>query len=261
MRVLWPIGYAVLVWWVATGCILYLDGLPRRTFPASVAAATVALVAALFGVAASAREASVAAAFLAFSCAIVVWGWMELTFLTGFVTGPRRRACAPDCGGLRHAGHAIEAILYHECAIAAGAAAILAASWHAPNQVAIGTFLVLWIMRSSAKLNLFLGVRNLGEAFLPEHLRYLQSFLRRRRMNALFPVSVALGATVVVLLVAQARTAGATPFQVTSAALLGALLALAVLEHGFMMLPLPTEQLWSWGFRSRAAAPGRTLGT
>ena len=28
----------------------------------------------------------------------------------------------------------------------------------------------------SAKLNVFLGVPNLNEEFLPEHLRYLQSF-------------------------------------------------------------------------------------
>jgi len=257
MNVAWPVLYAVLVWWFATGAILYLDGLPRHTFRASLGAATVVLVGALYGLAVAGEEVSVRGAFAAFTCAVAVWGWMELSFLTGLVTGPRRAGCDAACGGLRHAGHAIEAILYHEFAILAGAAAIVAVTWRAPNQVGIGTFLVLWVMRSSAKLNLFLGVRNLGEAFLPDHLAYLQSFLRRRRMNPLFPISVLLGAMVVVLLAARVAAPTSTPFQVTSGALIAALLALAVLEHGFMMLPLPTEALWRWGFRSRSASSTR----
>lgn len=254
MNVAWPVLYAVMIWWLATGAILYLDGLPRRTFRVSLAVATVVLVGALYGLSVAGAEVNVGGAFAAFTFAVAVWGWMELSFLTGLVTGPRRTACAAGCGGLRHAGHAIEAILYHEFAILAGAAAIVAVTWRMPNQVGLGTFLVLWVMRSSAKLNLFLGVRNLSEAFLPEHLAYLQSFLRRRRMNPLFPVSVVLGAGVVVLLAARVTAAAATPFQVSSSALIGALLALAVLEHGFMMLPLPTEALWGWAFRSRSAS-------
>ena len=35
----------------------------------------------------------------------------------------------------------------------------------------------------------------------------------------------------------------------------GTLLALAILEHWFMVLPLPANALWSWGLRSRDAAP------
>ena len=36
-----------------------------------------------------------------------------------------------------------------------------------PNQVATWTFALLWVMRLSAKFNLFLGVRNRGEEFGP----------------------------------------------------------------------------------------------
>ncbi len=36
-------------------------------------------------------------------------------------------------------------------------------------------------MNLSARLNLFLGVRNLHAEFLPEHLRYLGSFFAGRR--------------------------------------------------------------------------------
>ena len=37
---------------------------------------------------------------------------------------------------------------------------------------------------------------NLTEEFLPEHLQYLKSFLARKPMNLLFPVSVT-GGTIV----------------------------------------------------------------
>ena len=74
-------------------------------------------------------------------------------------------------------------------------------------------------------------------------------------MNLLFPVSVT-AATIVALtcLVAQAAsppngarsTRSASPCSRT-------LLALAMLEHWFLVLPLPDAALWHWGLRSRAA--------
>ena len=51
-------------------------------------------------------------------------------------------------------------------------------------------------------------------------------------------------------------------FEVTSLSLCAGLLSLAVLEHWFLVLPLPFEALWNWGLRSRAAVPARdALGT
>ena len=32
----------------------------------------------------------VASTYCAFTCALLVWGWHELSFLTGWVTGPRQ---------------------------------------------------------------------------------------------------------------------------------------------------------------------------
>jgi putative photosynthetic complex assembly protein 2 len=255
-QTLLPVGYAVFLWWGATGFILYLDGLPKRTFATSFGFATVLLAAALVVIAKTAVSLTALSAFTAFTASIVVWAWMEIGFLTGQVTGPRRTACEANCHGLRHMVHAIEAILYHEVAIIAGAGLIAALTWRAPNHVALYTYLVLWVMRSSAKVNLFLGVRNLGEVFLPEHLRYLVSFLRRRRMNALFPFSMVLG-TLGTIAIAQHAALGISAFETTGAALVAALLGLAVLEHGFMMLPVPVEQIWGWGFRSRLPRAAR----
>jgi putative photosynthetic complex assembly protein 2 len=249
--------YALFVWWFTTGLILLLDGRPRHTFRASMAGATLLMLGALYVLFDTRDDASVAGAYLSFTAAVVVWGWIEMTFLMGFVTGPRRRACPAGCGGAAHFGHAIQAILWHEFLIIAGAGAVVAISWGAANPLGAWTFLLLWAMRQSAKLNLFLGVPNLGEEFLPEHLKYLRSFFNRRPMNLLFPVSVTLGTLLAAALIGDARAAAPGSFEAVAATLLAALTVLAVLEHWFLVLPLPVAALWGWGMRSRAdPAPG-----
>ena len=40
-----PALHGLLIWWFSTGLILFLDGLPKRTFRWSMAAATVLLIA------------------------------------------------------------------------------------------------------------------------------------------------------------------------------------------------------------------------
>ena len=104
-------------------------------------------------------------------------------------------------------------------------------------------------MRTSAKLNLFFGVRNLSEEFLPAHLAYLESFFKRRRMNAFFPFSVAAASACLWLLVDYSDQPLTTPFQMVGAVLVGTLLALAIIEHLMLVLPLDTTALWRWAIR------------
>jgi putative photosynthetic complex assembly protein 2 len=78
-------------------------------------------------------------------------------------------------------------VIHHELALAATAAILVALTWGAPNQTASLTFLLLFGLRLSTKLNIFLGVANPPTTFLPEPLAYLQSYFRRRRFNALLP--------------------------------------------------------------------------
>lgn len=246
-------AYTVLVWWLSTGCILYLNGLPRATHPALMGAATVLLGVALCGVAATADDTRTTGAYLAFTATIVVWGWQELGFLLGYVTGPRRTPCPPQAQGWRRAGYAVLAILHHELALLLLGGTVALLTWRQPNTVALWTFLVLWVMRLSAKLNLFLGVPNLYEGFLPAHLRYLASYFRRRPGNRLFATGV-IAATLAACAVWAEAASQASAFGTAAVGLVATLLTLAVLEHWFLVLPVPAEQLWKWGLRSRAAA-------
>jgi putative photosynthetic complex assembly protein 2 len=245
---------AVLAWWLGTGVVMWLDGRPRDTHRWSVATSTLIAVGALVCVAKSANNASAAGAYAGFSGAVLVWGWHELTFLTGWLTGPRKRACsAPLREGVRF-GQAVQVILWHELALLAMLAAIVVLTWSGSNPVAAWTFGLLWMMRLSAKLNLFLGVRNLGEEFLPAHLQYLGSYFRQRRMNALLPLSVLGGSAVALWLVLHAldSSGGAR----AGALLVASMLLLAVAEHLLLVLPLPSTALWRWALReSSIAAP------
>lgn len=243
--------YAILLWWFSTGAILWLGGLPRATHRWTLGGATLVLAAALCGMALNAHDTSVTGAYAGFTCGLLAWAWVETTFLLGAITGPRRAACPPGARGAARFRAAAAAILHHELAAIAVVLAALAITWGQPNAAAAHTLLLLWGMRLSTKLNLFLGVPNTNEGFLPDRLRYLGSYFARRRMNPLFPVSI-VAATVVTGLLAY----GAAGTDGTAAALLATLAALAWLEHWFLMLPIPVETFWRWGFRSRA--PGTT---
>ena len=237
--------FALLLWWASTGIVLYLDQRPRPTHARSLRGASIVGGLALAGLLASRDMSTAGGACLAFTCAVLIWGWHEMSFLTGRVTGPRRHPCADGCRGVRHFGHAVEAIIHHEIALAATLALVVALAWNATNWVGAATFALLWTMRLSAKLNLFLGVRNPGTELLPAHLRYLASFFGRRPVNALLPVSVAATTLIVIWLTRSALGAGSA-FEATGYGLVAALAALALLEHLFLILPWSVARLWVW---------------
>lgn len=250
-----PVACALFVWWFATGVILYLVRRPPSTFRWSLLAAGTLAVAALAGLYATRDQTTAAAAYLAFGCGVALWGFLELGFLTGIISGARRHGCQAGCSGWRHFLHAIDAILHHELAILATAVVVIAITWGAPNPIGGWTFLVLWVMRQSAKLNLFLGVRNLGEEFLPPHLKYLKSYFRHRRVNLLFPFSVTIPTVVAALLTRAALSAEAGVFELAGYLLVSTMLALAVLEHWLMVLPLSLDRLWRWAMGDGRGLP------
>jgi putative photosynthetic complex assembly protein 2 len=206
-----------------------------------MAAGALILTASLFALRGIAGGTSTLTVYAEFLLALLIWGCIELSFLLGYVTGPRRSACPTGCSGHRHFRHAVEAIAYNEIANLAAALAIALVSRPDGSMMALSTFMLLWALRISAKLNLFFGVSNWAEGLLPERLRYLESFFRRRALNAWFPFSILLGtAAFGWLLFAWRRD------QDPQDALLASLAALGVLEHGFMVMPLKSERLFTW---------------
>lgn len=235
-----PVLFTVFAWWSSTAAILYLVKLPRRTHGLIMLLGTLALPLGLYWVytAGGAEGRGAGAAYAAFSAALMVWGWQELAFLLGYVTGPHRQPCPTEASPGRRVWLAVRTVLHHELALVALGVAIYFLSPEDGSHVACWTFAALWVMRLSAKLNLFLGARNLQDHLLPPHLAYLGSYFRKRSMNALFPWSMALCLAAAAALIGAALPSGISEHDRTALMLVAALIALGALEHGLMMLPM-----------------------
>jgi putative photosynthetic complex assembly protein 2 len=243
--------FGLFLWWFLTGAVLYIVGLPKSTHVFSMAAMTAVFVLAVIGLDTSSDDRSPLGAYCAFTCGLLVWAWHEMSFLFGFVTGPRKTPSPQGARGWQRFACASQTLIYHEVAIIATAALLVGLTLDAPNRIGLMTFLVLWVMRLSAKLNIFLGVPNLTEQFLPKCIAYLKSYFVKRPINLLFPLSVTLSTIVTFMLLEKATSPGASSFDIAGYTMLASLMGLAVLEHWLLVLPLPAASLWSWGLKSR----------
>jgi putative photosynthetic complex assembly protein 2 len=258
------VSFAIFVWWFSTGAILYLDNLAKATFRWSLILFGGITAAALVCLAKLSDQLTVSGAYAGFVCAICVWGWVELSFLTGVVTGPNKTAWRPPLAGqselkFQRLKMAVSALLYHELLIAFFGFVIFFLTYDKHNQVAMATYLVLWVMRSSSKVNLFLGVRNWSAEFLPDHLRYMKSFFKRRAMNWLFPISVSISLISLYLLSIEAFAQQTTIAEKTGLILVGALLALGLIEHLLMVVPFSANAIWKWALPASAVPPSKTI--
>jgi putative photosynthetic complex assembly protein 2 len=240
---------ALVAWWASTGLLLVMVRRGERAgAPLWPVLGTLPVLGlGLAGYVATLPSGSVAAAYGAFFSALAIWGWLELAFLSGVITGPIRspaRAGAPEWERFIRAWGTIA---HHEMTLTAALIGLGLLAFTAPEtQTTVGfwTFALLWGARISAKLNLYLGVRKVNTEFIPHALAHLPSHFREARVNALFPASVTL------LTVATAYWGGHAAFATDGAAvghaLLAALAALALLEHWLMVVRLPDEKLWRW---------------
>jgi putative photosynthetic complex assembly protein 2 len=252
-----PLLFATVLWFVATGFVLWLDKLPSHTWPISITMATVASGFAMAGIIATAEETSPWAAYVAFACALVLWGWHELSFLMGFVTGPNRNPCPPDAKGWRRFRLAAATLIHHEVAMFACVIALMAVTWGKANQTATLTFLLLFVMRLSAKFNIFAGVPHLSTEMMPDHMRYLASYFRIAPPRWFFSLSVS-GIAVLAAWLADKALSSQGGIS-TGYALAFALVALAFIEHGFLVVPWQDTAIFRWAMPEAARNRAQTM--
>ena len=247
-----PVAATLALWWASTGAVLYLDVRDKRTYGWTLGGASALALGALWLAHVLAPQATPLAAGLSFAAGLVCWAWQLVAFYTGYVTGPRKTPCEDDLRGAARFIEAARTSLHHEIVAILGGAALFAVTYDEPNRVAPWTYLVLWTMHESAKLNLYLGVPNRAEDLLPDHLGYLKSFMADRPMNLLFPFSVT-GAAVAAFWLAERAMHAASAFEVAAYAMLATLMALAGLEHWFLVAPFDGNALWRFTQRGRKA--------
>ncbi len=240
---------AVFLWWFSTGAILVLVRRADQSGPRARMAALIAtlplMVAGIWGFATTLPMTDALGAYGAFLAALAIWGWAEIAFLTGAITGPNDKACPPGTSETARFWSAWGTIAYHEILLTMLFGAIWIFGAGAENTVGIWTFTVLYVARISAKLNLYLGVRKINTEFLPQVLDHLPSHFRIARLNWMFPISVTTLSWASAIWfhgLLAAQTQGAA----VGYGLLFAITLLALLEHWLMVLPVPDAKLWRW---------------
>ncbi|MGF1463413.1 MAG: putative photosynthetic complex assembly protein PuhE [Maricaulaceae bacterium] len=247
MSVIAPaLGYALLLWWASTGLILWIGRKGEGVIHFSMGAASAFLFVAVWGVVWSADRSGPGAMYAGFASALMIWGWHEMIFLFGYLTGSRRTPCPPGVRGWTRFRLAAQTVMRHEVALALNLVILVAMVWGQENPIAACTFGVLWAMRLSAKLNIFFGVAQFSDEFLPKNLIYLRSYFGEARGNAFYPFALGGAVFVAALIWSAAGDSALAVGERTGWALLGGLLSLAIVEHVFLVVPIQDTKLWRW---------------
>jgi putative photosynthetic complex assembly protein 2 len=185
---------------------------------------------------------------------LLIWAWLELSYLMGYITGPIKRAATDDMTWPQRFYNALGTTIYHEVLVVGvvGIVCILGAGL--PNPTIQNTLAVLWLMRWSTKLNLFFGVRHFNSQWLPENMRYITSYLRPGKNSWFIVFSTTIATYCTYLLFSYGHVA-VEPATALSLFLIAWLAVLAVLEHCFLMVPMGETALWRWAEVETSKAP------
>jgi len=240
---------ALFFWWFSTGAILlavrHADRAGRRARMVCTLAALPLLGLGIWGFEATLGATGTGAVYGAFLAALAIWGWVEVAFLTGAITGPNLHDCPENLPEWERFIRAWGTIAYHEMLLTALFVTMWLYGQGADNGFGLWTFTILYFARISAKLNLYFGVPRINTEFLPRALGHLASHFRISRLNWVFPISVT-GLSLAAACWLERLHAAATPAETAGFALLAAITALALVEHWLMVLPLPDAKLWRW---------------
>ncbi|KPF62103.1 photosynthetic complex assembly protein 2 [Porphyrobacter sp. AAP60] len=246
-----PFFVTVAIWFVATGLIAWADNRESTTFSRSLIVGSIAGIGGLGLILFASFSADVWAVYLAFIGALMVWGWHELSFLTGASAGPRRGLADPQLTGVARFRQAAATVMHHEVALALTALLLISLSWNVPNQIGATVFVLMFAMRLVSKINLFVGVPNSTSEMLPAHLAYLKTYFGPNRMTMLLAASIAGITGLSVWFAALALAAPVGSAEMVGASLLFTLSLLGVLEHLFLALPFRDGMLWGWALPKR----------
>lgn len=252
---------AIFTWWFFTGVILLVvrtSDVGKEVAHGRSVFLTIPFAA--LGVAGffiSATALTVINVYIAFISALLVWGWIELAFLAGIITGPERTDCPKDLRGWERFYRAYSTLMYHELLLVGTLLVLVVICSSQPNIFGVWTYAILYFARISAKLNLFFGVPRINTEFVPRPLQHLKSYFTQGPVTMAFPAGVTL-LSFAVACFAERWIASTTTAQAAGFALLTSMAALAAIEHWLMVVPLPDAKLWRWMLPSPSTKTGKS---
>lgn len=250
-----PVIFTVFIWWFTTGLIIVIYGRSRHFTRLYFGGATAAMIAAFVGLLITRHDTQPHSIYIAVTCGVVIYGWHLASYYLGFITGIRHPYNTTEKLSLGQRFRiALQSSIYHELSVLACGLILIAFIWQSPNRWGLWMFGALYFMHISAKLNVFLGVRNFKIDFLPAQLHYLDHLLGKKPHNILFPFSIAMASSIALMLVYRGIVPTATIDETIGALLVATMIGLGILEHWLLVIPLPAT-LWGWGLRPLAETP------
>ena len=241
---------AIFLWWFLTGIILvfvkWADNQGPKAHMIMVVASSPVLVIGAIGLEAYSKDVSLLGVYGSFVAALATWSWLELAFLSGILTGPNKQISPAEVTGWMRFKLALSAVAYSEIILLVVLIVLTWVSLGASNQFGYLTFTILYVARLSAKLNLFLGVPRINVEFLPNTVSHLSSHFKCRDLNWLFPISITGLSVLVAIWFEKSIAEPSLSASSVGFSLLATLTVLALIEHWFMVLPLPDAKLWRW---------------
>ena len=238
------------LWWLFTGLALISAHQDPPIKSLLFGLSTLLAIVCLFSVPYIAADTSLLAVFVGFLFALLIWAWLELMFLMGFLTGPNKSSAPPGLGLGQKFKLALATMIHHEVAvISVIALTLFLGGNHPANPIVPFVLLLLWLMRCSTKLNLFFGVRHFNNGWLPESHKHVASYISVGKNSALMAPSALLAAIVAVLLFLRAFATDDSSVAL-NLFLLAWVATLAAIEHVFLMYRVGEEALWRWAVKS-----------
>jgi len=239
---------AIGVWWLSTGLVLAMVHwstsrrlTPWQLLPAVTVVGVIGFLLMLHG----SRELTPLGSYAGFFGALLVWAWHETTFLTGMVTGRRKDECPPGLTGFDRFKVAWKAVCDHEIALLVTGLFLWFVFADSANVFGLATFGLLWGMRLSSKALIFLGARHAISGLMPPAILHLRSYFNTGRTTPLFPVLMAASVGLFVVLLIGAWRAN-YDYSTVGHILLATFMALAIIEHLILVLPVSDTALWRW---------------
>ena len=242
--------FVFFLWWSLTGLILYVakkgDLVGGKYHLISGILSLPIFVGAWFFYIVNLESSNLTNVMTGFLSSLMIWGWCEFTFLTGFIAGLTGKHLVKHENEKERFLNGLKSIIFNEILLLLCLGGMAFLTLGKDNNIGFFAFFILYIARVSAKLNLFFGVPYINLQFLTFRLRHLEAFCKVAPVGSFFFGSCLILSGLFGFLAVTVFFSGNTPTIQLGYLMLSTLVALAVIEHLFMAIPFRDAKLWNW---------------
>ena len=240
----------IFLWWFSTGLILY--AIRRVDFSSKINHRSFALyclpllIIGIIGFVFTINNLTVQTVYISFISSLCIWGWFEIAFLSGLITGKIKSKCEEGKRGLKRFIFAWKTINHSELALIFVTISLFIIVYKEANNFGFLTFAILYIARVCAKINFYLGVPYINFDFFPKPISYMKSLFKISNPSFFWILSVAFLFYLSMINAQNSLSADITYPSSIGYILISSLTFLALFEHLCMVIPFTETRLWSW---------------